>query len=210
MGSLQLFTIFLIVHDIDPNAHPITSVPDSPWKQTTWTINCMKWMMTVFLVVGLVPEVADNQEVCRAILTVDDSRLDVSVWAVWTLSLMHYIVTLSIIWGGVNAICSFSAVPDIVYSSLAITFISHVDDAAFQFFKRTCDVKAEFDIEYKVGRRVKLPNWVREALRMFLILPCFWGFFLISRAWHTNVMPAGRVRFFMSGIDDYMNQIFGH
>jgi len=193
MGALQMFTIFLIVHDIDPEAEPVTRGPASPWKNTTWTIHCMKWIMVVFLIMGMVPEVSDSQRVLKAVVSVDPSRLRVPKFFSISMTLIHYFVTLGVIWGGVNVICSFGAVPDIVYSSLAISFLANIDNIFYEFFIKMFDVDADFKIVLQKGERKQVKQWMHMALKMLMVLPICWGMFLIWRAWRTNMMPAERL-----------------
>lgn len=193
MGLLQMFTIFLIVHDIDPSAEPITSVPSSPWKKTTWTVNSMKWIMVVFLNMGLVREVHDCSVVLAETYKLDPARLSVPKALPSIMTICHYVVTLSVIWGGVNAICSFNATPDIVYSSLAINFLANIDDMFYQFFHQMLDLKSNFKIVSKKGERCHVPLSFAVSMKMMLLLPIFWGMFLMGRAWHTNIMPNSEI-----------------
>lgn len=149
MGCLQLFVLFLVVHDIDPNADPVTSKPSSPWVKSTWSVNCMKWVMVTFLGVFMVREAGDVRMLLEAIIMTHSERLSTSKTLLYFTSAFQYLILIMIIWGGVTAVLSFQAVPDILYSSMSITFIAKVDEAFFTMVSQVFDIKAEFTIIHR-------------------------------------------------------------
>jgi len=146
MGCLQLFVLFLVVHDIDPNADPVTSKPSSPWVKSTWSVNCMKWVMVTFLGVFMVREAGDCRMLIEAIIHTNKRRLSEPKFLLFFSAGFQYLILIMIIWGGVTAVLSFQAVPDILYSSMSITFIAKVDEAFFTMVSQIFDLEAEFTI----------------------------------------------------------------
>merc|ERR1711977_605143 len=122
-GFLQVFTVFLIVHDLDPTAAPVTTHPSSPWVKRPWTVNCMKWIMVTFLTVGLTNEAFQAAQIFKASLKVSAARLTVPRLLPLFMPAFQYCVLLGVVWGGVSVILSCQATPDILFNSLAITFI---------------------------------------------------------------------------------------
>merc|ERR550514_1688547 len=60
--------------------------------------------------------------------------------------IFQYVVLLGVVWGGVSVILSCQAVPDILYNSLAITFIVCVDELFYEFVQKVFDVDTELSI----------------------------------------------------------------
>lgn len=215
MGILQLFVLFLVVHDIDPNADPVTSKPSSPWVKSTWSINCMKWLMVTFLGVFMVREAADCRMLVMATLVTDSQRLFVPKWFLMFMAGFQYLIMIMIIWGGVTAVLSFQAVPDILYSSMSITFIAKVDEAFFTMVSHVFDIDADFTIVHSQAPSTPPPSargmrgeyddrgadkksdpisvFGLVLLRFIVVFPIVLAMALISRAFHTNVMPSERI-----------------
>jgi len=206
MGFLQLFVVFLIVHDIDPQALPVTSeAPGSPWIKTFYTVHCMKWIMVTVLICHMVGEISQCTCVWEASFQVNKRRLSEPRCFILIALTIQYIVTLGIIWGGVSAVLSLQDVPNIVYSSLAITFIGTIDERLFDFLQQILDIEAEFKVTlsgfYGVASTsqgppkddLELPIWYPLTLKIVQIYPMLLGFALIGRAWYTNIMPTDRI-----------------
>merc|ERR1712151_1455474 len=58
----------------------------------------------------------------------------------------QYVVTLWVLFGGVAVVLSFQAVPDILYSSMAIVFVNSIDDLMYQFVESVFDIDADFQL----------------------------------------------------------------
>jgi len=207
MGFLQLFVLFLIVHDIDPQAVPVTSeAPHSPWIESFYTVHCMKWIMVSILICHMVGEISQITCVWEASLKVNTRRLAEPRWFIVIALAIRYIVTLGIIWGGVSAVLSLDHVPNIVYSSLAITFIGAMDESFFEFWAQILDVEANFSVtlvgsygvpsttEGPIKDDLELPIWYPLTIKIFQIYPMLLGFGLMGRAWYSNTMPTLRAR----------------
>lgn len=188
MGLTQLFTLFLIVYDIDPAASPYTEKPSAPWKTSAVTVNCMKFVMVFFLGMAVVDEAGDAYDNYINGMGVDREKLKIPRFVVLFIPLFHYVITLFVILTGVSVILSCQAVPDILYNSMAILFITQVDEYFWGFCSRAFDIDAEWSVELGVVPQVKL---LKKCIIMF---PMLWGFCLMGRAWYRDQMPALIVR----------------
>jgi hypothetical protein len=166
MASLQIFALFLVVHDINPDATPVTTVPKDSWIEGGWSVNTMKWLMVTFMSLLMVTEAGECRTLLTCILETNSHRLLLPRWFLFIVCSFQYIIMLIVIWGGVAAVLSFQSVPDILYSSMSITYIAKVDEAFFVMLVQLLDIQADF--------------------------PVFMGFALIGRAMTTNVMPTDR------------------
>merc|ERR1719265_787142 len=91
---------------------------------------------------------------------------------------------------GIAAVLSMQAVPDILYSSLAITFISRVDDLFWSFMHNTLAMDASFTILHEKGKQHKVPMWADVLLHGSMFLPVSLALYMLMHAWLTNEMPA--------------------
>jgi len=153
MATLQISVLFLVVHDINPHATPVTTVSSDPWIDTGWTVNCMKWLMVTFMSVLMVTEAGQVRTTLTCIIETNSHRLQQSRWFLVMVCFLQYIIALFVIWGGVAAVLSFQSVPDILYSSMAIVYISKVDEAFFVMLCQLLDVEADFTVVH--GRKVR-------------------------------------------------------
>eukprot|EP00747_Dinoflagellata_sp_TGD_P211643 gnl/TRDRNA2_/TRDRNA2_84861_c0_seq1.p1 gnl/TRDRNA2_/TRDRNA2_84861_c0~~gnl/TRDRNA2_/TRDRNA2_84861_c0_seq1.p1 ORF type:complete len:371 (-),score=58.85 gnl/TRDRNA2_/TRDRNA2_84861_c0_seq1:67-1179(-) len=223
MGCLQLFVIFLIVHDIDPNVKPVIHEPPphTPWikKDGLWTVHVMKWVMVTFLIFGMVAEVGQAKDLFELALTLNGSRMTEPRAFPLLAAITQYMVVLGIILGGVSAVMSLQDVPNIIYSSMSITFIGNIDEMFYEFFQQVFDIEADFVIRlYPKNPEAEaamdqfdadskkdilphqLPDWVKVAMKILELMPMIWGFALIGRAWHTNIMPTDRLHSWLDWI----------
>jgi len=152
MASLQIAVLFLVVHDINPNATPVTIESSDPWIHTGWTVNCMKWLMVTFMCLLMVTEAGEFRDNVTCILEINSHRINVSRLFLAFICSFQYIIMLFVIWGGVAAVLSFQSVPDILYSSMSITYISKVDEAFYVMLMQLLDVEADFCVVH--GRKV--------------------------------------------------------
>jgi hypothetical protein len=194
MGLLQLFTLFLIVYDIDPAAAPYTQKPAAAWKESPLTVNCMKVCMTFFLGMSVVAEAGDAYDEFIIGMSVKD--LEVSRVRVVAIPLFHYTITLAVVVAGVSVVLSCQAVPDILFNSMAVLFITQVDELFWGFFERTFDVDAQWYVKRENLGKVAESELMKRCIIMF---PMMWGFSLLGRAWYRNQMPMMAMRMMAKG-----------
>jgi len=190
MGVLQVFTLFLIVYDIDPSASPYTVKPEAPWKTSAVTVNCMKFVMAFFLGMSVVAEAGDAYDNYVYGMGLDSEELLVHRFWVILVPLFHYLITLTVMVAGVSVILSCQAVPQILFNSNAILFITQVDELFWGFFERTFDIQANWVIEINESDVLEV-MLLKKCIIMF---PMLWGYCLLGRAWYRDQMPALIVR----------------
>lgn len=190
MGLLQVFTLFLIVYDIDPSASPYTSKPEAAWKTSAVTVNCMKFVMAFFLGMSVVAEAGDAYDNYVYGMGLGSEELLVHRFWVILVPLFHYLITLTVIVAGVSVILSCQAVPQILFNSNAILFITQVDELFWGFFERTFDINADWEIEINESDVLEVVL-LKKCIIMF---PMLWGYCLLGRAWYRDQMPALIVR----------------
>jgi len=190
MGLLQLLTLFLVVYDIDPAASPYTHKPGVPWKTSPLTVNTMKVVMVFFLGMYVVSEAADAYDNYLLGLALKAESLLVHRFFVLSIPVLHYFITLCVILAGVSVVLSCQDVSNILYNSMAILFITRVDELFWGFFERTFDICADW--------RVLLHESQIEEIQLFkkciIMFPMLLGFCLLGRAWYREQMPALVVR----------------
>lgn len=186
MGFVQLLTLFLVVYDIDPAASAYTMKPSDPWKESPLTVNCMKVIMTFFLGMYVVSEAADAYDNLIIGLGVKDEELLVHRFFVLFTPCFHYLITLSVIFCGVSVVLSCQDVPNILYNSMAILFITQVDELFWGFFQRTFSIDADWSVSIRESEVSEI-QLLKKCLIMF---PMFWGFGLLGRSWYRGQMPA--------------------
>lgn len=146
MVGLQCLALFLVANDINPNAMPVTVHPSTPWVHHGWSVNTMKWLMVVFLSLFMVAEAADCRVNLESVLVTNSKRFLVPKSLVFLVSSTQFVVVFLVVWCGVSAVLSFQAVPDILYSSMSVTFISRVDESFFKLLQSLVDIEADFTI----------------------------------------------------------------
>jgi len=205
LGVMQVLTIFLIVHDVNQNADPVTVKPSTPWLHKAWTVNTMKWCMILFLLVGLSNDASQCGTVMKAAFKVRDSQLTVPRWTTLAIPAFQFLVLMGVVWGGVSVILSCQAVPDILYNSLAITFVVNADELFYDFFMRTMDLDPDLQIliynrvpdpeaEEPEGEDSEDEDEERDRLldkvqKIGLIIPICFGFSIAIYSCLTGTMP---------------------
>merc|ERR1711964_411695 len=106
----------------------------------------MKWIMITLLTLGLTSEAAQCETIFKAALMVPAKHLTVTRALPLFVPVVQYMILLGVVWGGVSAILSCQAVPDILYNSLAITFVVGVDELFYDFFSKVFDLHTDFTI----------------------------------------------------------------
>jgi len=195
MGCLQLFTLFLVVYDIDPAADPYTDTPAVAWKTSPLTVNCMKVVMVFFLGMYVVSEAADSYDNFMLGCAVRCEDLAAHRFFVLFIPMFHYLITLSVILAGVSVVLSCQDVPRILFSSMAILFITGVDELFWGFVERTFEIEAKWQVYLNESKVVEI-QFIKKFLVMF---PMLWGFSLLGRAWYRDQMPALAMRAFFKG-----------
>lgn len=195
MGCLQLLTLFLVVYDIDPAAHPYTEMPAASWKTSPLTVNCMKVVMVFFLGMYVVSEAADSYDNYVLGCAVRCEDLAVHRFFVLFIPMFHYLITLSVIFAGASVVLSCQDVPRILFSSMAILFITGVDELFWGFVHRTFEIDAKWQVHINESKVVEVQS-IKKCIIMF---PMLWGFCLLGRAWYRDLMPSLAVRAFFKG-----------
>lgn len=218
MGTIQMAALFLMCHDLDPTSEPLTVQPSTPYG-SVWSVNSMKVIMTIFMVVALVSEAGQCQKVFCQAMAVHESRLTAPRWVPMVMEMMQYLIAIAVVWAGVSVILSFQAVPDIIYSSMSIMCISNVDEMFFECMDAVLGIDADFVvkqctcpppiIKYKKGSaedmaikadgdfHYELPGYVNFVMKFLLAFPVLFGVFLFLRAWYTGFMPTDRIHTIM-------------
>eukprot|EP00403_Amphidinium_massartii_P013901 CAMPEP_0178411092 /NCGR_PEP_ID=MMETSP0689_2-20121128/21318_1 /TAXON_ID=160604 /ORGANISM="Amphidinium massartii, Strain CS-259" /LENGTH=445 /DNA_ID=CAMNT_0020032291 /DNA_START=296 /DNA_END=1630 /DNA_ORIENTATION=+ len=208
---IQLSAVSLLLYDIDPSASPWTTNPDAQWKTSGMSVNLMKAVQIVFLIAALVPEVGQSLSVFQAVFLVRNRASELRIPSKFLVAMgcLQYCITMWTLFGGVSVVLSFQNTPDIIYSSMAITFISAADDTFYLFFEQITDIEADFIVVESldedpegldgssaspVYHHQDLPYSVIVAMKTLSVFPLVWAVFLLSRAWYSNVMPSERVR----------------
>jgi len=191
MGTVQLTALFLMIHDLDPKADPYTLKPSTPFG-SPWTVNSMKVIMTLFMVIALVSEAGQCNNVFSMGMNV---KADKFRCVPLVMELFQYVIAISVTWSGVAVILSFQSVPDIIYSSMSIMCISGVDEMFFECFDAVFGLDASFKIQNSdLDKNYVKPFWLCGLMKFLLAFPMLLGVFVLARAWHTETMPTDRVR----------------
>lgn len=186
MGLLQIFTLCLVVYDIDPSAIPYTVTPSSPWKTCPFTVNCMKFVMVFFLGMSVVAEAGDSYDNLVIALGVDSAKLRLHKRYVVSMPIFHYLITMAVILAGVSVILSCQAVPDILYNSMAILFITQVDELFWNFWERIFEIDANWTVA--INESAFPEAQILKKCIIFFPMVLAYGF--LGRAWYRDQMPA--------------------
>jgi hypothetical protein len=198
IGLLQLGILFLLLHDIDPHADAVTVEPSVPWANS-WAVNAMKWAMCIVICVALSSEMMEIKTNLRACILLSDERLHTSRYAMIASILTQYAITLAVVWSAMAVVLSFQSCPDIIFSSLAVCFVSNMDDMYYSFVCTSFDLEVDFVIKFEKGDRT-VPWWVHFGLKFAAQFPLLLGLFVVSRAFHSGVMPYARLQHFFHSL----------
>lgn len=146
MSAAQVFALFCVIHDLDPDSTPITSKAASPWVHDVWTINVMKWFMVAILSINAVGEAGQCRTVVTATIETNWHRLRVPRCATLSVVLLQYVVLLLMLFVGISAVLSLNDVPNMIFSSMAITFITQTDELLFEMLHQVLDLEINFMI----------------------------------------------------------------
>jgi len=188
MGLMQLSALAFILEGINPHASPWTTTPSAPWVQSGASVNCMKFIMVSYLGLSVTTEASGAYRNWLSIAQFKPEEKDSppSIFAI-LVPCFHYLITLGTILGGVAVILSCQQTPSILYNSLAILFITRVDEVVYEYCSEMFGLKVDWRIP---APDWDLTEWKSVLLRQFLVaLPMLWGYALLGRAWYTNMMP---------------------
>jgi hypothetical protein len=146
MSAAQVFGLYCVIHDLDPSSTPVTSKAASPWVHDVWTINFMKWFMVAILSINAVGEAGQCRTVVTATIETNWHRLRVPRCMTLSVVLMQYVVLLLMLFVGISAVLSLNDVPNIIFSSMAITFITQTDELLFEMLHQVLDLEINFMI----------------------------------------------------------------
>jgi len=205
MAACQFVALFCMVHDLNPYARPVTTRPRQAWVESTWTVNCMKWFMMTYLSFNAIEEAGESVNLMKACYEIDARRLSVPRWITMMMGIMQYLVLCSTLLAGESAVLSFSAVPDVIYSSVAITFINTVDDVVYSVLHTIMGVEANFVVDpladvidgetqsHCKSKLHEIPGWLDGFFQYLVFMPLPWGLYIGLHAFITNVMPNMRL-----------------
>lgn len=189
MGIAQILAIFLIIHDLNPEASPITTPETTPyeWVERTWTVNSLKWIMITFLSMSLTSEARQCESTLRSSILLSHGRLN-------TLPIMmclsQYVILCAVVFGGVSVILSCQGVPDILFNSMAITFVVRVDDLCCVFISKS--LALQLDFEYKDAEdhdRDHVSPLVKKILKAMVPAPLGLAYVIAAIAFCSDSMP---------------------
>lgn len=214
MALIQVGALFLIIHDIDPNSDTITTEPSTPYGSPA-SVNSIKVIFTLLLAIALVSEAGQVKATFQVGLEVYSCRLRTSRWLPLAMVSMQYLVGIAVVFSGCCAILSFQSVPDIIYSSMAITCISNVDEFFYEAFQEVTGLEADFrvmkrmigddvDTDGASARHHKtsvrpLPLAYHFCSKLGLFFPMVFAGCVFGRAWYSGHMPSERITLLTSG-----------
>lgn len=208
MCSIQYVALGLMIGAIFPGAKPWTTEPASPWLkgENGATVNTMKFLMTIFLAVGQVGEVSQSRRVLSIATSIVGKYEYVCPYYAWIPivgAFCQYVVAIIVIWGGIATVLSFQTVPDIVYSSMSVVFITSADEMFADALLKVLDIKADFEIPIQPVELPKggssedpykhQPTWKFLLLKFLQVFPAMLAGQFLLRAWYTGVMPNSRL-----------------
>jgi len=177
VGVLQCAILWILVHDISPDTKPISE---------HWTVNCMKWCMVLVISMSVCGDLEECKMIVLAIYKIDGRKLYVGRWLPAVVAVWQYCISVYVVRAGTQVILSFERSPDIVYSSLAVTFLTHIDNLAWTFLETILNLDVDFRIS--MGDMRPLPDFYSWAVMFCGFFPMLLGFFLTGRAYLTNEM----------------------
>jgi len=195
LGGLQSLMIFLIVHDLDEFADPITKHADDPWIHNPWTVNVMKYLMILFLTASLVNDAHDCANALRATVQVHEHQLAVPRWTMRMIPLTQYCIIMGVAWGGTAVVLSCQDVLSILCNSLSITFIVNADELFYAFFEDILDLAPDLLIvvEHRPGEEAeddeRRDSKINTLEKIMVTLPMAFSLILAVTCCLTGDMP---------------------
>jgi len=194
LGMMQLCALAFVLIGINPNASPWTTTPSASWSESGTSVNCMKFIMVLFQSLSLTTEASGAYKnfLSAVYFNVEETEI-CSRPTILTaiIPCFHYFVTLGSVVCGVSIVLSCQQVPSVLYNSLAILFITQMDEVMFRFCKEMCGLEVDWEIPVSDS---DAQGWKSRLLRQILgAFPMILGFALLGRAWYTNTMPVTTV-----------------
>lgn len=196
---VQFAALGLMLSAINPAAQPWTTEPESPWLKgrSGRAVNLMKFLMTAFLVVGQIDEVSQSRRVLTVAFGNQSQYKKSWYWFIPILgAFAQYFVAISVVWCGVATILCFQTVPDIVYSSMSVLFLTSADELVADMVIKLLDIDANFEITLDKKSDggiddlfVKQPKELYLLLKFLQAFPAMLAGQLLLRAWYMGVMP---------------------
>jgi len=177
IGALQVVILWILVNDIDMNTKPISDHA---------TVNVMKWCMVLVICMSVVGDLEECKLIVLAIFKIDIRKLSVGRWLPAFVAFWQYAISVYVVRAGCQVVLSFDRAPDIVYSSLAVTFLTHIDNLAFNFVDTVLNL--EVDLKIDMGNMKPLPKLFTSTVMFAGFFPMLLAGFLTSRAFLTNEM----------------------
>lgn len=208
MCLIQFAALRLMTGALYPGAHPWTTEPESPWLKgySGATVNMMKFIMFVFLAVGQISEVSQSRRVVTvALATGTDTYVGAKYVKPWYRfipivgAILQYMVSVIVVWAGISTVLSFQTVPDIVYSSMSVVFLTSADEMFADMVMTIFDIQADFGIPLSTEQDKEADDlFPRQDVPLYLLLkflqlfPAMFAGQLLVHAWYTGVMPNHR------------------
>jgi hypothetical protein len=193
MGLMQLSALAFILEGIDPHASPWTTTPSAHWVESGTSVNCMKFIMVSFLGLSVTTEASGCYRNCVSAAQhkpeeeKDSSPINFAI----LVPCFHYLITLGTVLGGVAVVLSCQQTPSILYNSLAILFITQVDEVVYKYCNEMFGLKVDWVIPVPI---TDVSEWKPMLMRQVVVaVPMLWAYALLGRAWYTNTMPLSAV-----------------
>jgi hypothetical protein len=212
VAGFQCTLIYLLVAGINPHSMAVATEPAHAWmtERHVLAVSAMKWLMAFVLVLKTTSEVEESKYTMRISLEITEERLSCSRWLPFLAGLLQYFVSLAIVFAGCAAVLSFQETPDIVYSGLAVCFLTEMDDLMCEYFTvtiRKIHTIKQITVEEDVDK-VPTDDWRRTgtyhfALRALSFLPGLLAFYVVGRAFASGNTPIRMLHRF--GITPHVN-----
>lgn len=192
--AIQTTLVVLLVGGINPYSKAVAEEPAEGWMTQghVLAVSAMKWLMSFVLVLKVTAEIESSILTVQTSMEVEEDRLFCPRWVPISAGVLQYLSSLLIIYAGCAAVLSFQRTPDIVYSGLAVCFLTEIDNLLFTYFtvtirRVTCTNKISLS-ESKDG------DWRRSASYQYLhrclgFLPLLGAVYVVGRAFLTGNTP---------------------
>merc|ERR1740123_608029 len=101
---------------------------------------------------------------------------------------------MTVVFCSVAVVLSFQSVSDIVYSSMTILCITHVDEMFYEAFRIVFQFRADFEVADDIATQRSFPLWYHIFKEFLCIFPMLLGIQIFSRAVYTGIIPTKTAR----------------